>query len=232
MRAEVFETSIESEQIACTLISDLDLVKRVLCGDTELFGCLVQRYNRRLWLTASNILQGEQEVEDVIQEACLRAYNRLPQFAWRSSFSTWLTRIAINVARRKARDRSKKAEMDAMLASLWKASCVGQTAEQAVLTREARRVLKEAISCLPRELRAVFIKYFLDDATIVEISRRLEISGDIARVRLLQARRAVQHNLYRIARVTNSAAFQFVSEPWNRAAADMRSRIKKCDKDR
>lgn len=231
MRVEVFETSVDSEQIACTLISDSDLVERVLSGDTELFGCLVRRYNRRLWLAASSILQGEQEVEDVIQEACLRAYDRLPQFAWRSSFPAWLTRIAIDVARRKVRDHSKEAEMDAMLASLWKPLCVGQTAEQVALTSEARRVLREAINCLPRELRTVFIRYFLDNSTIVEISGRLEISWDLARVRLLQARRAVQHNLYRIARATSSTAFQLV-EPWNCVTADVRSRIKKCNEDR
>lgn len=229
MRVEVFETSVDSEQIACTLISDFDLVERVLSGETELFGCLVRRYNRRLWLAASSILQGEQEVEDVIQEACLRAYDRLPQFARRSRFSTWLTRIAINEARRKMRDHSKKTERDAMLASVWKPPCVGQTAEQAALTSEARRILNEAINCLPRELRTVFVRYFLDEATIVEISRCLEISGDLARVRLLQARHAVQHNLYRIARATSSIAFQLVSEPWNRVTADVRSRIKKCD---
>jgi RNA polymerase sigma-70 factor, ECF subfamily len=229
MRVEVFETSVDSEQIACTLISDFDLVERVLSGDTDLFGCLVRRYNRRLWLATSSILQGEHEVEDVIQEACLRAYDRLPQFAWRSSFSTWLTRIAITEARRKVRDHSKKTEMDAMLASLWKPTCGSQTAEQVVLTSEARRVLREAIDCLPRELRTVFVRHFLDETTITEISRCLEITRELARVRLLQARRAVQYNLYRIARATSSTAFQFLREPCSRVTADVRSRIEKCD---
>ena len=214
MLVEVFETSVDSEQIASTFISDIDLVKRVLSGDTELFGCLVRRHNRHLWLVTRSILQGEQDVEDVIQETFLRAYDRLAQFAWRSSFSTWLTRIAINEAKRRVRDDSKKTEMDVMLASLRKPLCIGQTGEQVVLTSQARHVLREAINSLPQELRTVFVRHFLDGATITEIARRLEITEELAKVRLMRARRAVQHNLYRIARATSSTAFQFPSEPW------------------
>ena len=226
MLVEVFETSVDSEQIASTFISDIDLVKRVLSGDTELFGCLVRRHNRHLWLVTRSILQGEQDVEDVIQETCLRAYDRLSQFAYRSSFSTWLTRIAINEAKRRVRDHSKKTEMDAMLASLRKPLCIGQTGEQLVLTSEARHVLREAINSLPQELRTVFVKHFLDEATVAQISRRLEITPELVKIRLLQARRAVQHKIYRIARATSSTAFQFPSEPW-KSSCSMASRPKR-----
>ena len=78
MRIEVFETSVYSEQITCAALSDFDLFQRLL-SDKELLGCLVRRYNRRLWLATSSILQGEQEVEDVNTRGL--AYDRLPQLA-------------------------------------------------------------------------------------------------------------------------------------------------------
>ena len=59
------------------------------------------------------------------------------------------------------KEHFKKAEMDAMLAQLWKPPLVGQTGEQVALISEARRILREAINRLPRELREVFVRYFL-----------------------------------------------------------------------
>src|SRR5258708_7137609 len=75
-------------------LSDEQVVERVRAGEPELYELLMRRYNQRLYRVARAILGDESEAEDVIQEAYVRAFHHLDQFAGRARFATWLTRIA------------------------------------------------------------------------------------------------------------------------------------------
>src|SRR5687767_2739236 len=79
-------------------LSDADVVRRVVSGDAALFEILMRRHNQRMYRTARAILRTDDEVEDVLQQAYLNAYQHLDQFAGESQFSTWLTRIVLNEA--------------------------------------------------------------------------------------------------------------------------------------
>src|SRR6266851_7235327 len=79
-------------------LTDEELVTRVLNGETALFEILMRRYNQRLYRVARSILRDDGEAEDVMQDAYVRAYQHLGQFAGRAKFSTWLTRIAVHEA--------------------------------------------------------------------------------------------------------------------------------------
>ena len=78
--------------------SDEEVVRRVLEGETALYEILMRRYNQRLYRVARAILRDDAEAEDVMQDAYVRAYQHLDQFAGRAPFSTWLTRIAVHEA--------------------------------------------------------------------------------------------------------------------------------------
>jgi RNA polymerase sigma-70 factor (ECF subfamily) len=81
-----------------TLLSDEQVVSRVLAGQTALFEVLMRRHNERLYRAARAILRDESEAEDVMQQAYVNAYTHLRQFDGRSKVSTWLTRIAVHEA--------------------------------------------------------------------------------------------------------------------------------------
>ncbi len=85
------------------LISDEDVVGRVLAGDKGLFEILMRRYNTRLYRAVRGIVRNEAEVEDVLQQTYVNAYGHLTQFDGRAMFSTWLTRIAVHEALARAR---------------------------------------------------------------------------------------------------------------------------------
>lgn len=87
--------------------SDEYVVDRVLAGETALYEIIVRRYNQRLYRVVRAILRDDAETEDVMQDAYVRAYQHLRQFEARSSFSTWLTRIAINEALARLRRRNR-----------------------------------------------------------------------------------------------------------------------------
>ena len=75
--------------------ADEEVVKRVLAGETALYEILMRRYNQRLYRVARSILRNDVDAEDVMQEAYVRAYEHLNQFAGETKFSTWLTKIAV-----------------------------------------------------------------------------------------------------------------------------------------
>lgn len=93
--------------------TDEEIVRRVLDGDAASFERILRRYNQRLYRVARSIVGDDGEAEDVVQEAYLRAYEHLGGFAGRSSFATWLTRIAVHEAsaRRRRRQRVRFVDM-------------------------------------------------------------------------------------------------------------------------
>src|SRR5205814_3872947 len=95
-------------------LSDEEVVRRVLAGETALFEIIMRRYNQRLYRMARAILRNDVEAEDVMQDAYVRAYEHLGQFAGRAKFSTWLTRIAVHEALARQRRGNRYQELESM----------------------------------------------------------------------------------------------------------------------
>src|SRR5262247_1227383 len=93
-------------------ISDEELVRRVGDGETYLFEIIMRRYNQRLFRVVRAILRDDNETEEVMQEAYVRAFEHLGQFEGRSKFSTWLTKIAVYEAYARIRNRERAPDSD------------------------------------------------------------------------------------------------------------------------
>src|SRR5262249_14210107 len=92
------QTERQSQVLNQAHSQDAALIERVLDGDKDAYGYLVQRHSRSLLAIAYRVTQNEQDAEEVVQEAFLRAYRNLERFERRSNFGTWLYRIAMNCA--------------------------------------------------------------------------------------------------------------------------------------
>src|SRR5437868_6217691 len=92
--------------------SDEEVVKRVLDGETALYELLMRRHNQRLYRVARSILRDDAEAEDVMQDAYVRAYQHLNQYAGRAPFSAWLTRIAVHEALARLRSRNRTEQLE------------------------------------------------------------------------------------------------------------------------
>ena|SRR5438477_13001351 len=100
--------AIAVEKLDSTVpLSDEEVVRRVLDGETALFEIIMRRYNQRLYRIARAILRDDAEAEDVMQDAYVRAYAHLAQFAGRAQFATWLSRIAVHEALARVRRRQR-----------------------------------------------------------------------------------------------------------------------------
>src|SRR5206468_11818029 len=92
--------------------TDEEVVDRVLAGETALYAIIMRRYNQRLYRVARAILRDDAEAEDVMQDAYVRTYQNLHQFAGKAPFSTWLTRIAVNESLGRLKLRKRIDQLD------------------------------------------------------------------------------------------------------------------------
>ena len=109
----------EPKAPAWSTLSDEEIVARVRSGETGLFELLMRRYNQRLYRVGRTVLRNDAEAEELTQEIWVKAFTHLRQFAARSRFSTWLTRIALHEAWALARRRRRFESLDAEAAGRW-----------------------------------------------------------------------------------------------------------------
>ncbi len=210
--------------------SDEELVARVLAGDVDLFEVLMRRNNRRLYRAARGVLGGadEDEVLDVVQDAYVRAFAHLGDFAGRARFSTWLTRIAVYEAlarrrRRAASDRLTGSEEDDAMERPGEPTA---DPERRAAGAELRRTIEAAVDALPEGFRAVFMLRAVEELSVAETAECLGIPEDTVKTRLHRARSMLQGAL--IAQVDAAAptAFDFDGVRCDRIVSSVLGRLR------
>lgn len=215
------------EQAKTEAWSDEEVIARVLAGETMLYELIMRRYNQRLYRTVRAILRDESETEDVMQDAYVRAYQHLNQFAGRSLFSTWLTRIAVHEALARLRKRGRLLQLDevypeADTSMLYSNS---ENPEQHTSNAELGHLLEEAILGLPDQFRAVVMLRDVEEMSTVETAEALEISEENVKTRLHRGHALLRKGL--LARVSSTAAsaFPFMGARCDRMVALVLERI-------
>jgi RNA polymerase sigma factor (sigma-70 family) len=177
----------------CDISDDL-LVAAAKAGDSMAFQELSKRHTYRLTLQINRVTRNWQDAEDAVQEATLRAFLHLNRFEGRSTFSTWLTRIAINSALMSLR---KKRGMEQPIAPdtaeevrsrTWDPIEVRPTPEQELMKRERERLLTESIRRLRAPLRTVMLLQQTRDCSIRDIARIMGISVPAVKSRMARAK--------------------------------------------
>ena len=176
------------------LLSDEQVITRVLAGETALFEALMRRYNERLYRAARAILRDENEAEDVMQQAYVNAFTHLRQFDGRSKFSTWLTRIAVHDALARARRRGRYLTMDqedSPTSDFPHALDAAPDPERLAIARELGALMESAIDRLPDGTREVFVLRQIEGMKTDEVAEALSVSEAVVKTRLSRARGAL-----------------------------------------
>jgi len=191
--------------------SDEDVVKRVLAGETALYEILIRRYNQRLYRVARSILRDDADAEDVMQEAYVRAYEHLEQFAGEAKFSTWLTKIAVYEALGRVRRRGLTAQLDSDSDTRVMPTLTSDTRdpERQAYDRELRLVLEQAIEALPETYRMVFVLRSVEGLSVAETAGCLDIGAEAVKTRLHRARSLLRKDLEQRAGVVAAQTFPF-----------------------
>ena len=210
--------------------SDEEVVSRVLAGDTPLYEILMRRYNQRLYRVARAILRDDAEAEDVMQDAYVRAYQHLAQFAGRARFSTWLTRIAMHEAWERAGRRARLQRFDSVEEGEGTAMKVfaasGRSPEQQAYDRELRDALEKAILDLPEDYRVIVMLRDVEEMSTEEAADCLSLSQQNVKVRLHRARAALREGLCSLLGATGAQSFQFHAVRCDRVVGNVFSTLK------
>jgi len=212
-------------------LSDEEVVRRVLDGETALYELIMRRYNQRLYRVARGILRDEAEAEDVMQDAYVRAYEHLGQFAGRSQFATWLTRIAIHEALARAQRRKRIDQLGADTsreAGIDREVDVAASAlnpEEQLSVSELGWALEEAILSIPERYRLVLMMRDVEQLSTTETAAALELSEENVKVRLHRARAMVRKSLFARAGSEAPRAFGFMGERCDRVVARVMAKI-------
>jgi RNA polymerase sigma-70 factor, ECF subfamily len=180
------------------------LVAKAQAGDPSAFGELVNRYQNKIYRIAKNITQNDEDAEDVLQEAFLKAYEHLGGFQGNSRFYTWIVRIAVNEALMKLRKRKGDRtvsldepvdtgeEMVNREIAVW-----DDNPEQRYSREEMQTILDEAVDSLKPDFRAVFVLRDIEEMSTEETADALGVSIPAVKSRLLRARLALREKLTR-----------------------------------
>jgi RNA polymerase sigma-70 factor (ECF subfamily) len=212
-------------------LSDEEVVARVLAGETSMFEIVMRRYNQRLYRVARAILRNDGEAEDVMQDAYVRAYEHLDQFAGRAKFSTWLTRIAVHEALARQRRGKRYQELKPMSESDGDSmdgfASMALTPEEQVSNSEIRSLLEKAVEKLPDAYRTVFVLRDIEEMSTSDTANALEISEENVKVRLHRARALLRKSLYARAGMERKEAFNFQAVRCDRVVKNVFEQIQK-----
>jgi len=207
--------------------TDEEIAARVLAGETELYEIIMRRYNQRLYRVARAILRNDAEAEDVMQDTYVRAYEHLGQFAARSRFAAWLTKIAVHEALGRMRDRGRLQELEAMAPNEAEEILVseGDSPEQQASNTEMGHLLEDAILSLPAAYRTVLMMRDIEEMGTTETAIALELTEDNVKVRLHRGRAMLRKELYARAVGGRTRAFSFMGARCDRMVRNVLSRI-------
>ena len=188
---------------------DRELVERAQQGDGSAFAMLVERHQRQLYRLALRMTGSEADAQEVLQEAFLNAYQKLPLFRGEAQFSSWLYRIAANSAlmrlRRKRRAPDTLAEQPLELVGPrfsaegylepTSSSDWSQRADEKMMSGELGEAINKAVADLPDDYRTVFLLKDVDGLSNEDIANSLDLTVPAVKSRLHRARLALREKL-------------------------------------
>jgi RNA polymerase sigma-70 factor (ECF subfamily) len=214
--------------------SDSELIDRILQGEKNLYEKIMRKYNQRLFRIGRAIIRDEDDIEDVLQETYVKAYENLGRFANRSAFSTWLTRICIN----EAISKKNKGKRTVSMYILNEENTINKgyinhnnmisdtrNPEEETINNELKNSLEKVIDSLPEKYRLVYVMREIEGLNILETADCLAISESNVKVRLNRAKEMLRDNLTNIYK--ESDMFQFLGTRCDRIVNRVMNRIEK-----
>ncbi|MDE1162327.1 MAG: sigma-70 family RNA polymerase sigma factor [Acidobacteriaceae bacterium] len=182
------------EELSAGTHSSIDaLINRARSGESDAYGELLKRHAALVCRTAYSFVHNNEDVEDIYQEVSLCVFRKLHTFQGASTFSTWLTRIAINASLQRLRQTRRKPvtsfeDLTDDESSFLPLADSAWDPEQLCLDGEQRAQLSRAISRLPPSLQNIACDYVYEQLPILQIAERRGLSLAATKSRAYRAR--------------------------------------------
>jgi RNA polymerase sigma factor (sigma-70 family) len=194
--------NMELEKIHMDILklTDTEVIQRVLSGDTGLFEIIIRRYNPVLYKTGRAYGFNHQDIEDLMQETYIRAYQNLSGFENRSAFKTWLIRIMLNLSFHKMRKYSFRNEKATGLHGYLHSPVLFMTnnhsdTSRSVINKELSHTIEMALDKLPRDYKMTFTLRELAGLNVAETADLLGTSATNIKARLSRAKLMLRNEI-------------------------------------
>lgn len=181
---------------------DHALVLRAQRGDKRAFGLLVDKYQRKLARLLSRMVRDQSEIEDIVQEAFIKAYRALPNFRGDSAFYTWLYRIGINTAKNHLVSLGRRPTVttgveveDAENFEDGDELRTMDTPESSMMTKQIAQTVNDTVASLPEELRIAITLREIEGLSYEEIATIMNCPIGTVRSRIFRARDTISLKL-------------------------------------
>ncbi|WP_051254347.1 sigma-70 family RNA polymerase sigma factor [Arenibacter latericius] len=190
-------------------LPDEVVVEKILVGETELFEILMRRHNQLLFRTIRSYMDRPSDIDDVMQDTYIKAFQKLYQFKNEALFSTWLIRIGINevLQRKRKFKRNKIISINNEKGIFQIADTSNMNPERETMYSESVRIAEKAIDQLPEKYRIVYMLKEVQGLEISVVSQSLGLSISNVKVRLYRARKMMQDSILKLTNAKN--AFEF-----------------------
>lgn len=168
------------------LEEDLHIIQKVLEGDNNAFGVLVNKYKNLVFTLCVKMIQDKDLAEDVAQDSFVKAFQKLSKFNGKSKFSSWLYRITYNncVDAIKKNQKIQTSEIDE--------NTVGESLTGDITKKEKEKFIKEALLQLPEQDRAILTLYYYQDESVSDIAKSVGISESNVKIKLHRSRKVLK----------------------------------------
>jgi RNA polymerase sigma-70 factor, ECF subfamily len=210
-------------------LPDSDLLSRVLNGETGLYELLMRRHNQRLYRVVRSVVRDSTEAEDVLQETWVRAYEHLRQFEGRSSFATWVTRIAFYEALARAKKGKRWTPMEDDQGEIMpqvERETKSETPEARAMRGEVGDLLEAAVDSLPDSYRTVFMLRDVEQLSTLDTAESLGVSEEAVKTRLHRARAMLRRDLAQRMGTAVTGTYAFMGQRCDRTVARVMGRIR------
>ncbi|SDZ37620.1 RNA polymerase sigma-70 factor, ECF subfamily [Evansella caseinilytica] len=177
------------------------IINEVKRGDQQAFAELVELYKDKVYQVAYRMLGNVHEAQDIAQEAFLRAYTNLESFDMNRKFSTWLFRIATNLAIDRIRKKKPDFHLEDQVAGTEDLTYYSQFAsdeelpEDKVVKLEMQEWVQNEIMMLPPKYRSAIVLKYMEDLSLKEISNILNLPVATVKTRIHRGREALRKRL-------------------------------------
>ncbi|MBV1908723.1 MAG: RNA polymerase sigma factor RpoE [Kangiellaceae bacterium] len=184
-----------------TKTTDAELVERVQRGDKRAFDILVVKYQSKILSIVSRFISDNAEINDVAQDAFIKAYRALPNFRGESAFYTWLYRIAINTAKNYLTAKGRRppaSDIDSQDAESYGVGVAlreNASPEKLLMRDQLKEVIFKTIEELPDDLKTAITLRELEGLSYEEIAESMDCPVGTVRSRIFRAREAIDERM-------------------------------------
>jgi RNA polymerase sigma-70 factor (ECF subfamily) len=223
----VSDNAASSELCNALEISDEEIVRRVLAGEIDIYEKLMRRHNQRLFRMARSVIPNDTEAEDIVQEAFVRAYVSLSKFEGRSTFATWVTRIAyheaLRIRRKQTRDKQHKANLQNQSSNSF--DRLNDQSGEGMHRKEVVKMVCKSFDKLTTIHRSVLMLRLVEGLSTRETAQCMRISESNVKVLLHRAKSQFAGKLEEHAVTGLCERFSFAEERCDRIVRETMARI-------